>query len=137
MTTEPKFTNLNNTYATPQVTFPAADRAGFGELRVASMTAELQVSFPYNINSRQIKTRTNNGASTSHANGLATVSSGTNTNSFGSLKTQEAAHYDPGQGLVARFTALGLDVVAQNMQAAMEQLGKQKPRIVPATGLPS
>jgi signal transduction protein with GAF and PtsI domain len=48
--------------------------------------------------------------------------------------TGEAAQ-DPVKA--AQVLALGLDVVAQNMQAAMEQLGKQKPRIVPATGLPS
>ena len=81
-------------------------RTAFGEVRVAELTPLVQASFPYGINPEQWDTWTSAGGTVSASGGLATVSINTTADAFARLRTKRRLHYRPGQGGVARFTAV-------------------------------
>lgn len=87
-------------------------RLPFGSIHTENLEPEFQVDAVYDINPGQmIKTTGINVPGTTSAtitgsNNLFKCSTGTTAYSFSSLQTRERLRYRPGQGAVARFTAL-------------------------------
>ncbi len=90
-------------------------KAAFGELSSAQPTPLVQVQFPYNINSRLVETRANNGTVTQDT-GRVKVSTGAAANQTAMVLTQDALHYAPGQGGLVRFTTVYTTGVANSTQ---------------------
>ncbi len=78
----------------------------FGELSVAELTPIVQLQFPYGVNTRLIHTTTGVSGSTTVSDSLITVSSGTTTGSHELMESVAHAKYHPGQGTLARWTAI-------------------------------
>jgi len=87
-------------------------RLPFGSVHTESLTPIFQVDSVYGINASEIITTTGraiagaNSATTSGANNLFSVSTGTTSYSFATLQTRKRLRYRAGQGIVGRFTAL-------------------------------
>lgn len=87
-------------------------RLPFGELSAESLTPVFQVDPIYGLNTSEVVSTTGNwsgGAVTSGAaaaSNLFTVSTGTTAGSFASIESRRRLRYRPGQGIVARYTAL-------------------------------
>ena len=88
--------------------YPASARAGFGQLSVAQETCVASINFVYGlINTDVCTTAVANSATATVSNtNHATLSTGTNAAGSATLKSNRGARYTPGQGMVARFTAL-------------------------------
>lgn len=90
-------------------------KSAFGELSSAQPTPLVQVQFPYNINSRLIETRANNGTVT-QVTGRVKVSTGAAANQTAMVLTRDALHYAPGQGGLVRFTTVYTTGVTNSTQ---------------------
>ena len=88
----------------------------FGELSIAEKTPQVQLQFPYNINSGQVIAFPGNGGTVGNGNAHANMSTGTSSNGFASLLSRDILKYNAGQGAVARFTALFTTGVADSEQ---------------------
>ena len=81
----------------------------FGEVSVAGLTPLVQLQFPYGNNPRLLDTTigvTGSSASATVANSLLTVATGTVTGSHVRVESVQHAKYHPGQGTLARWTAI-------------------------------
>ncbi len=85
--------------------FTEDDKTAFGELLVAELTPIVQLHSAYNINTRIIEARDNNGSSSINANKFQ-VSTGAATNRSSSLLSKVAVKYNAGQGGLFRGTAV-------------------------------
>jgi hypothetical protein len=87
-------------------------RLPFGEISVESLTPIFQVDPIYGINAAETAVTTGNWAggavssSAAAADNLFTVATGATVSAFASLQSRKRLRYRPGQGLVARYTAL-------------------------------
>lgn len=90
----------------------------FGEASVSEPTPKVQVQFPYNINSRQVISRGNQSGSVTQAAGHMVLQTGAAANSSGTGFSRQVVPYRPGQGGLARFTALYTTGVANSSQYA-------------------
>lgn len=78
----------------------------FGEVTVAEMTPLVQMQFVYGANPRLVQTITGGSGTTSTANSVITVSTGTTIGSHEHVESVAHAKNYPGQGRLARWTAL-------------------------------
>jgi hypothetical protein len=92
--------------------------SAFGELSTISATPIAQVLFTYGINNNTITTTTANGGSTSVSNGLVSLISGGTAGGTASITSVRPQIYKPGQGALARFTAIFTTGVASTTQIA-------------------
>ena len=100
-----------------QVTPPPEGRSGFGEASTVSPHPKIQVRFPYdNVDPVLLDARANQSGTVSIANSLLTVTSGAAANSGAECLTRDRVPYRPGQGTIARFTALFTTGVANSEQ---------------------
>ena len=83
----------------------AQEFSAFGEQLIAEITPVVQLQSAYNINTRIIEARDNNGAS-SISNNKFQVSTGSGANQSSQLLSRIAIKYNAGQGGLCRFTAL-------------------------------
>ncbi len=90
----------------------------FGEVAVANSTPVAQVLFTYGVNTNTCTTATASGGSISVTNGLASVISGTISGGTASISSRRQMVYRPGQGAIARFTALFTTGVSNTQQIA-------------------
>ena len=90
-------------------------KTAFGEVLVAELTPIVQIHSAYNINTRIIEARDNNGAS-SIVNNKFQVSTGASANQMSSLLSRVAVKYNSGQGGLWRGTALFTTGVANSTQ---------------------
>lgn len=83
-------------------------RLPFGSVDVASLVPEFQADAVYGVNSSIILASTDGtGGSATAANNLFTCSTGgTTIGYFGAIQSRKRLRYRPGQGVVARYTAL-------------------------------
>ncbi len=88
----------------------------FGEVSMAEKTPQVQLQFPYNINSAQVIAFPGNGGSVGNGNSHANMSTGTEADGFALLLSRDVLKYNAGQGAVARFTALFTTGVADSEQ---------------------
>lgn len=77
--------------------------AGFGEFSTAEPSAQVQVDFPYNINTAQVETDANGSGGVTQVDGKAVISTGTTAGSDAHLYSKRVLNYAPGQGALARF----------------------------------
>ncbi len=77
----------------------------FGEVSVATLTPAVQLQFPYGLSDELIVQRNNNGSASIVANKLH-VSTGAGANQSAEVLSLRVLKYSPGQGALARFTAL-------------------------------
>ncbi len=92
-----------------------AQKTAFDELLIAELTPVVQIHSAYNINTRILEARDNNGTS-SIANNMFKVSTGGSTNQSSSLLSRVAVKYNAGQGGLCRFTALFTSGTANSTQ---------------------
>lgn len=92
-------------------------RTAFGELAVAEPEPIVQISAQYGLVDEVMEIVSDGGA-TSNGDSLFRVNTGTNPLGLASLNTMKQLAYKPGQGAVARFTALFTEGVADSLQAA-------------------
>jgi hypothetical protein len=91
-------------------------RTAFGEIRMAELTPELQVSYVYGINTDIVVTGNTSGGTVSSSDSMAVVTSSASSNAWGEICTKQSIKYAPGQGSVGRFTCLFTDGVTGNTQ---------------------
>lgn len=91
-------------------------KSAFGELATAEPTPIVQLQFPYNINTDIVEKRENNLGTVTQADGMAVMESGASANSAAHLLSLVPLKYHPGQGAIARFTALFTTGVANSIQ---------------------
>lgn len=87
----------------------------FGELQVSNISPSVQLLFTYSVNSELVLTR-NNGGTTTVADGQISCSTGAAANQTGGFISRDLARYNPGQGIMARFTGLFTTGVANSTQ---------------------
>jgi len=92
-------------------------KTAFGELSVAEPTPVIQVSAQYGLTDEIMTIATGSG-STYNDNSLFNVSTGVNPESIASLNTTRQLAYKPGQGALARFTAMYTQGATDSLQAA-------------------
>lgn len=91
----------------------------FGELSTAENTPQVQIKFPYGINTDQVQVLTNNASSSvSASSGLCTITCAGAAEAFSQIRTFEVVRYGAGQGLNAKFTAGFTTGVANSSQVA-------------------
>ena len=103
----------NNAQIEPQILQTTA----FGELAVAENTPIIQVSAQYGLTD-EVMSIANNGGTTYNGDSLFNTSTGTNPLGLASLNTTRQLAYKPGQGALARFTAIFTTGVPNSLQAA-------------------
>ena len=103
----------NNAQIEPQILQTTA----FGELAVAENTPIIQVSAQYGLTD-EVMSIANNGGTTYNGDSLFNTSTGTNPLGLASLNTTRQLAYKPGQGALARFTAIFTTGVPSSLQAA-------------------
>ncbi len=89
----------------------------FGELSVAEPTPVIQVSAQYGLTD-EVMDIVSNGGTTFNGDSLFNTSTGTHPLGLASLNTIKQLSYKPGQGALARFTALFTQGVPASLQAA-------------------
>jgi hypothetical protein len=80
--------------------------SAFGEHLVAEVRPVVALKFPYHINSGLIVTSGLSGGTLSQASGMAVLTTDGTDTSFVSLESRGVIRYTPGQGALARFTAV-------------------------------
>lgn len=95
-------------------------RLPFGEVSVESLTPIFQTDAVYGVNATEVSTSTDGtGGSATAANNLFAVSTGgTTAGYFGALQSRKRLRYRPGQGVVARYTAVFETGIASVVQVA-------------------
>lgn len=91
-------------------------KTAFGELSVANLTPEVQIDFPYNINTGLIISRTNGSGTATQSNGKAVLQTTAAANSSAELESIRVLKYDPGQGGLVRFTSIFTTGAANSTQ---------------------
>lgn len=90
--------------------------SAFNELLVAEPQTLVHLQFPYNINTEIVEARENNLGSVTQDEGMAVVQSGAAANSAAHMLSKHPLRYTPGQGALARFTALFTTGVPDSLQ---------------------
>lgn len=91
-------------------------RGAFGDLSISELTPIVQLQYPYNINSEIVNSNTNNAGSISVVNNMANVSTGASATSRALLTSKIPVKYNPGQGVMVRFSALFTTGVTNSTQ---------------------
>ena len=74
-------------------------QTAFGELKTSHNTPQVQIKFPYNLNTEVGQALWNNASSTVTAGGgIATVTCAGTANAFSQIRTKDVLRYGPGQG---------------------------------------
>jgi hypothetical protein len=90
----------------------------FGSVHVENLTPVFQTDAVYGVNPGQVLSVTKLTGSVSAADSAFSVSTGTTSLAYGVLESRKRLRYRPGQGSVARFTALYTAPVANSYQIA-------------------
>ena len=87
------------------VTRPILPRSAFGDIKVENTVPVIQMTGVYGLTDKQ-EVFTSLSGTALVADGMFVCTSGTDTDSFGSISSRRQAKYRSGQGMLARFTAL-------------------------------
>lgn len=101
-------TLINGNNTTQAVDFPKSGTSSFGELSVIQNTPDIQLDAVYGFNPDTMNIITINGAS-AEANAQTSMfiaNSGTTAGGTGTIRSRRHLRYRPGQGAIARFTAM-------------------------------
>lgn len=88
----------------------------FGELQIAELTPMAGWTFAYNVNEDLVTITETASGTVAGSNGFAVLSTGAATNSAAKIETKLPLRYIPGQGALARFTAIFTPGVAGSTQ---------------------
>ena len=88
----------------------------FGDLRVAPLTPQVQLMFPYNINGALTKTTVANGGSVTAVDSMAQAQTSANAAGSAVLASRDPLKYRSGCGAMARFSARYTAGVANSRQ---------------------
>jgi hypothetical protein len=89
----------------------------FGELLVAQATPQVQVRFPYVLNTELMHELHNHSSSSSSVSqGVLTMTLNGSASNFSSIKTRDVIRYGPGQGALIRITCAFTAGVAASFQ---------------------
>jgi len=88
------------------VRFDPSNMSAFGTLEVADLTPVTQLDFIYGINTQTGISATANSATVDTNAGRLRLQSGTNTAGSAIFQSRRITKYRPGEGMVARFTAV-------------------------------
>ncbi len=107
----------------PSVTAPLklsdpSNLTAFGEFSVSSVTPVAQVDFCYGINPNVLSSATASGGSVTSASAMGVISSGTASGGSATLFSRRYIKYRPGEGGLARFTAIFTPGVQNSKQYA-------------------
>jgi hypothetical protein len=91
-------------------------KTAFGDLRIAELTPEVEVTFPYNINGEFLNTTTANGGTVTQADSMAVLQTSTNSAGSALMETVRPLKYRAGLGALARYTGLFTTGVANSTQ---------------------
>ncbi len=91
-------------------------KTSFGELLIAELTPQVQISFAYNINADFIDTTVANGGAVTAANSMAVLTTSTNSAGSSRITSRRVLRYGPGQGGLVRFTTVFSKCVAGSTQ---------------------
>lgn len=98
---------------------PLLPLSAFGELLVVSPTPQVQVRFPYVINTELLSELHNHASSTaSVSQGVLTMTLNGSASNFSAVKTRDVIRYGPGQGALIRITTDFTTGVAESSQVA-------------------
>ena len=89
----------------------------FGDLRIAELSPQVHLTFPYGINSDLVDVDEANSGTVTQADSMAVLSTSTPSNSSAIMSSRNVVNYRSGLGTLARFTALFTTGVAQSRQA--------------------
>jgi len=78
----------------------------FGDLRIAELTPQIQLTFPYNINPDLVSTVTANSGAVTVESSMAKLSTGVTAASEAELASRDVVKYRSGLGTLARFTGM-------------------------------
>jgi hypothetical protein len=92
--------------------------SAFGDLRTTELTPQVEVTFPYNINTDIVTATVTNGATVTTADSMLAVTTGTNSAGDGKMESRKILKYRSGLGGLARFTAMFTTGVANSKQEA-------------------
>jgi hypothetical protein len=90
----------------------------FGELLAADPTPVVQIDAVYGLDTEQHETFSATGGSATASSRMFTCQTGTSVGGYGVIRSRRALRYRPGQGSLARFTALYTTPVALSQQMA-------------------
>lgn len=105
-------------YLQPYLENAATPKTAFGEGVVAENYPFIQAAFNYNLLPSNFRAFTATGGSTTVAGGMAQVSTGTSVGGYGAIQSFRSLNYKPGEGGLARFTAIFNSGVALTWQGA-------------------
>ncbi len=94
------------------------DKSAFGEQAVAEFTPQVQLQFPYNINTDLVTGRANQSGTVDVNSNMARLRTGAAANSSAEILSHDTIKYNPGQGGLVRFTAVFTTGVANSEQLA-------------------
>jgi len=88
-----------------------SEKSAFGETIVMETSPVFQLDGLYGIDDKNdfVKNSSGTGSQSVDVNGLMTVSSGIGSGSFATLRSNRSVRYRPGQGSLARYTAMWPD----------------------------
>ena len=90
----------------------------FGSLHTEKLTPIFQTDAVYGVNTSEVRTTTQTTGSVTGNSNLFTCSTGTTSGAFATLQSRRRLRYRPGQGVVARFTAMWSAPVASSIVVA-------------------
>jgi len=91
--------------------------SAFGETSVAERTPQVQVKFPYNLNTDVVQVLTNNASSSvATSGGVCTVTCAGAASAFSQIRTLDVVRYGPGQGALFMGTCAFTTGVANSSQ---------------------
>ena len=100
-----------------EVVVPIVPLSAFGELLMVQPTPQVQVHFPYNINTELITELHNHASSSaSVSNGALTLTINGSASNFSCISTKAVLRYGPGQGALMRGTCVFTAGVAESSQ---------------------
>jgi len=88
----------------------------FGDLRTAELTPQIQLTFPYGINSDLVDTTLVGAGTVTQSNSMAVLNTTAAASSSATLSSRNVVNYRSGLGTLARFTAMFTTGVASSHQ---------------------
>jgi hypothetical protein len=88
----------------------------FGDLRTAELNPQVQLTFPYGINSDIVDTTLANGGTVTQADSMAVLNTSIASNGSAIMSSRDVVNYRSGLGTLARFTSVFTAGVANSHQ---------------------
>lgn len=88
----------------------------FGDLRVAELDPQVQLKFPYTINTDLVTVTEANGGTVIQTNSMAQLSTSAASNGSATMASRNVVTYRSGLGTLARFTGMFTDGTASSQQ---------------------